>query len=131
MKCSTIFRLALVIALCTNSIASARNDILYKEDFEDQVAQNWNPKTNSNWGVYRNDGGGYAYYQSNNNMNGSHPHLNEWSIYEQETFNDITYTVNIRPGVSLSSNPNVDIGLIFGYQDVNNFYYVSRLNKIN
>ncbi|MBN1559007.1 hypothetical protein JW998_02065, partial [candidate division KSB1 bacterium] len=128
--CLSVYLIILTIAgFCSQAIAAY--DYLYEEDFEDQSAQGWAPRTPLNWKIQSNPEGGYAYHQWNTTISGPNAYLNEWSIYDLKTFTNMTYAVNIRTAESLSANPVTEIGIIFCYQNENNFYYVSFSSEDN
>lgn len=78
----------------------------YSEDFEDDLAQDWNPLS----GTWKVTSGQY-YHSSTSSA--------DISIYDNGTFADYTYTAQSRPSW------NNNHGLIFNYVDPDNYYIAS------
>jgi hypothetical protein len=78
----------------------------YSEDFNDGSAQNW-IEVSGTWSVSGNE--------YNNSTNGG----NELAVYDGDTFSDYTYTASVKPDWG-----NL-YGVVFNYQDNNNYYLLS------
>jgi len=127
---SLILIVLLVIALSPQESMAYKNDALLSDDFEDLSADGWDFSNASNWQVVE-DYGDYALYQGNTRINAVDDYLNEAAIYSKKTYSTITFTAAVRTAENIESNPEADFGLIFHYQDQNNFYYVSFNAKEN
>ena len=86
-------------------VKPAGGEIVYFEDFNDGLAQDWSP-TAGNWAVENNQ-------YRNSTSNGI-----ENCIYTGSTFADYTFSAKIKPDWDNNA------GLIFNYTDGNNFYFV-------
>jgi hypothetical protein len=86
-------------------VKSAGGEIVYFEDFNDGLAQDWSP-TAGNWAVENNQ-------YRNSTSNGI-----ENCIYTGSTFADYTFSAKIKPDWDNNA------GLIFNYTDGNNYYFV-------
>ncbi len=88
----------------------------YMEDFEDGEAQGWTP-LDGPWTVTTNTavGTGGNWYNMNEGEVMRH------SIYNEATFENYTISADIYPGWANKT------GIIFNYQDEDNFYYVEHL----
>ena len=85
-------------------------------------ASNWEPLTSSRWGVV-SDGGDLRYginTTSYSNLSGER--LGEYSLIQNRTYNDFTFTAKVKSTEDLSSNSSADYCIVFGYQDPNNYY---------
>ena len=89
----------------TVEINGGGDPIDYLEDFNDNIAQDWSAVSGT-WAPYN-----YTYYNSSTAAS-------ELSVYNGSTFADFTYTVKA------NSVWNNWYGVIFNYQDNNNYYYV-------
>ncbi|MBN1482040.1 T9SS C-terminal target domain-containing protein [candidate division KSB1 bacterium] len=128
MKYATVLFIAFVILLANSAIPSEfyseyQGDALFWEDLEDLNADFWTPNNPARWKV-KLDYGDYAYHQQRTDIPVVDPYVNEWSIYTAKDFKDYTYSVWARTAESIAANPGVEFGLLFHYQDEDNYYYV-------
>jgi len=70
------------------------------------------------------DEGDYSYQQSNTGITGHSQQLNEWSIYQNQTFGDMILSCKIKSPEDLSQNSLADYAIIFHYQNNDNYYFV-------
>lgn len=123
---------ALLTVVASNNVQAAyKGDMLYWEDMEDYHADYWEEKVDpdtheKNWiEIYDDDLQSITYSQQNTNLTGNDPYLNDWSIYSANTFRDYTLTLKAKCSESLKSNPGAEMGVIFHYQNENNYYYIN------
>jgi chitodextrinase len=87
-------------------------------------ASNWEPLTPSRWSVV-SDGGDLRYginTTSYSNLSGSR--LGEYSLIQNRTYGDFTFTAKVKTTEDLFANGAADYAIVFGYQDSNNYYYM-------
>ncbi len=123
-----IFMLAILFTIIASNDVQARykGDMLFWEDLEDYHANYWVEKTKDNWSVkYDSDIESYAYYQKDTGIAVNDPYVNEWSIYTADGYRDYTLTLIAKSAESHKSNPTAELGVLFHYQNENNFYYIN------
>ncbi len=119
-----ILRIKLLIALCFLTLPGASllaQAPLFFDDFEDGNSNGWLARNSSNWYVAQ-DEGDYSYFHHNTNLVGYSQQLNEWSVYQNQSFSNYIFSAKIKSPEDLSTNSNADYALIFNYQDDDNYY---------
>jgi len=93
------------------------------EGFADGDAADWGPLTSSRWSVVM-DEGDYAYFLNTtaySSLSGNR--LGEYSLLPG-SYGDFTMTLQARLGDAVGDNAQADFAIVFGYQDVNNYFYM-------
>ena len=119
---STALVLLAAILILVSAGSVVGQSLLFRDDFEDGNADGWTEKTPYNWQISTDDGQ-TSYHMWSSGLSGNTQQLNEWSIYQNQVFDDITMHVKARSPEDLSANPLADYAVIFHYQDDDNYYF--------
>ncbi len=101
-----------------------QQNILYSENFEDQIADGWTPKTPSRWSIVW-DEGDYAYY-----INTSAYTAGEQSALTDSAFDNYTLSVSVKSPENLVQNPNANYTIAFNCVP-GGYYYAMRFDGVN
>ncbi len=103
----------------------------YFEDFEDRIADGWQPLNANRWSIVP-DEGDYSYYLNTSDYeNNDELLLGEYSILQNYDFTDFEFSCLAKSAENLSSNAYADYAIIFGFQDNDNSYFafLSRMKN--
>ena len=130
MKTLVMFALLFTFFAPNNVHAAFKGDMIYWEDFENLAADFWQGKpgesnpNETNWSVKRDlEIDSYTYYQKETDMAINDPYVNDWSLYTADEFREYTLTLKAKSSESLVTNPAAELGVLFHYQDEDNYYY--------
>ncbi len=85
---------------------------------------NWEPLTAGRWSLIT-DGGDARYgINTTNFSNLTTSRLGEYSLVKNKTFGDFTFTAKVKTNEDFLSNVYADYNIVFGFKDVNNYYYM-------
>ena len=99
------------------------NSSTITENFEDGTANGWAPRTNSRWEIVR-DEGSKRYFLNTTDILADNGALGEMSIYNNKRFGDFTFKCDLKSEDAANGNSFPDLGIVYGYQDARNYYYV-------
>jgi hypothetical protein len=92
------------------------------DDFEGGPKLTWAPKTASRWGVDA-DNGDDSYHLKTTDQTFDFTRPGEYSLLNEGEFTEYEMEVDARSPET--SNGTADLGIIFGFEDTDNFYYVT------
>lgn len=101
----------------------------YYDNFQDGDAVGWDPLTPQRWSV-EVERGNYVYSLNTSEFGplaGSS--LGEYNLIDGLYLKDFTFKCLAKCPKDISVNPGADYGIVFGYQDDNNYYYVMFNSK--
>jgi len=105
-------------------IAQSSKDFTYRtaDGFEDSSTDGWIVLTTSRWDVV-SDEGDMAYYLNTTVFESpGEGRLGEYSLLLAE-YGDFTFTAQAKLGDDVTSNAFADYAVVFGFQDIDNYYY--------
>ena len=113
-------------------VAQSSQNFTYRtaDGFEDGTADGWSSLVTSNWSVVM-DEGDMAYYLNTTNISSPDgERLGEYSLLSAD-YGDFGFAVRAKLGDDVSSNAFADYAIVFGYQDLDNYYYMLFNNDQN
>ena len=98
-------------------------DLVVSEDFEDNVANDWDPGKGSRWDIVWNEGS-RRYFLNTTEFLEDNGAMGEMSIYRKKEFADFTFECDLKSADAAVGNSFPDLDIVYGYQDSRNYYYV-------
>ena len=88
------------------------------DDFEDGNSDGWVQLNSNRWSVVQ-DEGDYSYFLHTSNYSGD-----EYSLIENHFFNDFELNLKVKSNENLNQSQTANCAILFGYQDVDNNYFL-------
>ncbi|MBN1348038.1 choice-of-anchor D domain-containing protein [candidate division KSB1 bacterium] len=99
-------------------VAISENPTYFFDDFEDGVPDGWLPLTASHWSVVQ-DENDFSYC-----LGASGYSELEFSLLDGFIFGNFEFSAEVKTTEDISQKLSANIGVMFGYQDANNYYYL-------